>query len=160
MQPWINKSGDKEIKIFCLSGLGFSTDHEVSITKETNNLIFRGKELKEWEEEITSSIKQQKHELVDKTIKIDISIIKGLEMLDESGRSLGKAALYGIGGSLLLGPVGFIAGGVLGGRKRYTSYIIFQVKTENIQYQIILGGTKQKDVRAKYNRLLSLLNSN
>ncbi len=150
---------DNSLKIIYITGgLDFKQGEDIKINREEDDLVFKGKVDKEWEETISGGLRITRKETVEETVKVAIQDIEGIEIFDESGRSLGKAFLWGIGGSLLMGPIGLIGGGFIGGRKRYKSFIVIQVKArDKLTYQMVLGGEKQKDVRNKYDSLIKLI---
>lgn len=93
-----------------------------------------------------------------KQIEIKLREIKSVDILDESGRSLGKTALWGAVGALTLGPLGLIGGALIGARKRYKSFIVLEIAPENKPpYSIVMGGEKQSEVRDYYDHLIKLI---
>lgn len=155
---------DDSLEVKHLAGLGFEDGEVVRVHREGDGLIFRARAtvVKTLEEAIpgTGGFKtmQFKFEEKEKTAKLAIQDIEGIEIVDESGRSVGKAAVGAVVGTIALGPIGLIVGSLIGARKRFKSVIIMQIKPhEKPAYQIVLGGEKQEDVRKKYDSLLKLI---
>lgn len=68
------------------------------------------------------------------TTRNQVTTIEGIEWEDKTARSAGKAAVGAIGGGLLAGPIGLIAGAALGGKRKdvSTAVITFYGGTEVI----------------------------
>lgn len=140
-----------------LTGLGFPEGTPVIIHLSDDKLSIEA----EWEEKVdTPGVMVPKIEKHTSTKEINISDIQGIDITDESGRSLGKTALLGAIGLVTLGPLGLIGGALLGGRKRWKSFLIFQVKPENKPpYSIVFGGRSQKEIRSYYDHLIEMINA-
>lgn len=54
--------------------------------------------------------------------------LKNIEWEHKEGRSAGKAAVGGVAGGLLAGPLGLIAGAAIGGKKNETSTAILTLE--------------------------------
>ncbi len=149
---------DTRPRIAHLTGLSFTEGALIVIERVENNLIFEGEASREVEDK-SSGFPINKIEIYKETKAVSLNDIQSIDITDESGRSLGKTALWGVIGGLALGPVGLIGGAMFGGRKRYKSFLVFQVKpASGILYPIIFGGANQKEVRAYYQHLVSMVN--
>jgi hypothetical protein len=147
---------DKMIKIHHVAGLGFGEGADVSIYEENGHLIFEA--MVQGDAELPGGIKIKK--LLPERRSVPVTEIKAVDILDESGRSLGKTALWGTVGTLTLGPIGLVGGALLGGRKRFRSFVALQIQAEGKpSYQVILGGEKQKEVRQKYDQIMQMIQS-
>lgn len=153
-----NKEQDTNTKpprITHLAGLGCPEGASVVIQVAEGKLIFEA----EWEVQDTStgSMVPKKY-----TSSKDISVteIQGIDITDESGRSLGKTALLGAIGLVTLGPLGLIGGALLGGRKRYKSFLIIRIKSENKPpHSIVLAGKSREEVRSYHDYLINIIYS-
>jgi hypothetical protein len=85
---------------------------------------------------------------------IPISSIKNIKLEKSGSRSLGKAAGGAIIGGALLGPVGLIAGGALGGRKKNESVVILVIQYGVTELEVLLGG---EYAERHYPRIVQLL---
>lgn len=149
---------DKRPRIAHLTGLGFKEGALVVIERKDDKLIFEGEASREIENGSMSFIVKKIETYID-TKEVFLRDIQSVDFTDESGRSLGKTALWGVIGGLTLGPLGLIGGAMFGGRKRYKSYLVIQIKPENgIPYPIILGRANQKEMRKYYEHLISIVN--
>jgi hypothetical protein len=149
---------DSRPRINHLTGLGFKEGLPIVIEREGGKLIFEGEFLMEVPDTSNPMAIPKKEKVIEKK-EINLKDIQSIDITDESGRSLGKTALWGVVGGLALGPLGLIGGAMLGGRKRWKSFLIFQVKPENgVPYPIIFGGANQKEIRQYYDNLLNTLN--
>ena len=155
---------DNRPKITHLTGLGFNVGTEIRLEKIGDCFVFEGQitvEIEDTSSGFTSIIKKE-----TKTEKKEIKLkdIQSLNITDESGRSIGKTALYGVAGAAIgaitLGPIVLLGGLLLGARKRYKSFLVIEVKnTDTIPYSIVLGGRKQKEMRQFYDFVINLANS-
>lgn len=149
---------DTRPRIAHVTGLGFIEGSAVVIERNGDKLLFEGEVEREVEDRNSGFAITTKQKF--KTTKdLRLEDIQSIDITDESGRSLGRAALWGVAGGLALGPLGLFAGAVLGARKkRYKSYLVFQIKHGNsIQYPIVFGGANQKEVRAYYEHLINMI---
>lgn len=155
----ISNEENKKDYITYLAGLNFDSGSKISIRRQDDSLILEGPVTKESIDENISFAQIAKQVTNKETREIPLNEIQGIEIADKSGRSIGKSIVLGAAGALVLGPVGLLGGALLGARKGYKSFIVIQVKSDkvNIPYQVILGGTKQKEVEKYYDHLLSLI---
>lgn len=148
---------DKRPRIAHLTGLGFVEDSPVIIERAEHKLLFEG----ELEREVldkSSGFPVTKMERYKSTKEIRVTDVQSIDITDESGRDLKKAALYGVAGAMIAGPIGLFAGALVGAKKKYKSFLIIQIKPENgISFPIVLGGANQKEVRAYYEHLINLV---
>ena len=139
-----------------ITGLGFVQGEEIVISLEGDTLTFTGNV--ETEITIPGNIRTSRKE--PQTKKLRISEIKSMDLLDESGRSLGKAFGYFVAAGFLTGGLLSIPAAVLGGRKKWRTFIVLQVEpNDKPAYRVVLGGEKQKEVRKQYDNLLNLIQS-
>lgn len=149
---------DSRPRINHLTGLGFKEGLPIVIERQGGKLIFEGEFLMETRDTSGPIAIPKKEKVIEKK-EVFLRDIQSIDITDESGRSLGKTALWGVVGALALGPLGLIGGAMLGGRKRWKSFLIFQVKPENgVPYPIIFGGANQKEIRQYYDNLITVLN--
>lgn len=145
------------LRITHLTGLGCPEGASVLIHVAEGNLIFDA----EWEtQDRSGGLMVPKIEKHISSKVIILADIQGIDITDESGRSLGKTALLGAIGLITLGPLGLIGGALLGGRKRYKSFLIIRVKPENKPlHTIVLGGKSQKEIRSYHDYLINIIYS-
>src|SRR3989304_1595488 len=144
------------VRVNHITGLGFVQGEEIFISSEGEALTFTGNV--ETEITIPGNIRTSRKEPQTKSLRI--SEIKSMDLLDESGRSLGKAFGYFVAAGFLTGGLLSIPAAVLGGRKKWRTFIVLQVEpNDKPAYRVVLGGEKQKEVRKKYDNLLNLIQS-
>ncbi len=142
------------IRINHITGLGFVQGDVALISREGDVITFTGN----MESEITIPGNIKTIGKVTQTKNLGISEIKSMELLDESGRSLGRAFGYFVAAGVLTGGLLSIPAAVLGGRKKWRSFVVLNVEpNDKPAYQVVLGGEKQKEVRKQYENLLSLI---
>lgn len=90
--------------------------------------------------------------------EIPLSAIKSIRLERASSRSTGKAATGAIVGAVIAGPLGLIAGGALGGRKKNESVILVTVQLGSSQSEILFGGVGKRGAEIKYPKFVKLLN--
>jgi hypothetical protein len=90
----------------------------------------------------------------DPIATIPLATIKSVKLERSGSRSLGKAAGGAIVGGALLGPVGAIAGGALGGRKKKESLIVLTVQQGPMELEVLLGGENTERNYPRFTQLL------
>ena len=90
-------------------------------------------------------------------VSIPISSIKGARLERASSRSAGKTALGAVAGGVIAGPLGMIAGGALGARKKKESTIVLTIQHGPAEVEVLFGGVGRDDVEKKYPRFVNLL---
>ena len=90
---------------------------------------------------------------------IPLSAIKSVQLQRADSRSLGKAAAGAIGGGILLGPLGLIAGGALGGKKKDESVIVVTIQHDSTELQVLFGSAtgKKEVIEKKYSKFAQLI---
>ena len=111
---------EPDIRVNHITGLGFVQGEEIFISSEGEALTFTGNV--ETEITIPGNIRTSRKEPQTKSLRI--SEIKSMDLLDESGRSLGKAFGYFVAAGFLTGGLLSIPAAVLGGRKKWRTFIV------------------------------------
>jgi len=89
---------------------------------------------------------------------IPVSSIKSTQLERADSRSLGKGALGAIAGGALLGPLGLVAGGAFGARKKDASVIVVTIDYNGSEMQVLFAAADKKDdIKKKYPRFANLL---
>ena len=90
----------------------------------------------------------------DSIASIPLSAIKSINLERASSRSLGKGAAGAIVGGALAGPVGLIAGGAFGGRKKKESVIVVTMRYGSAELQVLFGGQNTERIYPRFVQLL------
>lgn len=90
--------------------------------------------------------------------KVLLSDIKSVWLEKASSVKIGRTAAGAIAGGILLGPLGLIAGGALGARKKKdNSVIIMMIKQGVAETQVMFGGIGEEKIEPKYARFCNLI---
>lgn len=85
---------------------------------------------------------------------IPVSTIKSVKLERGSSRSLGKGAAGAIVGGVVAGPIGLLAGGALGARKKKESVIVVTVNFGSAELEVLFGGEYAEKSYPKFAQLL------
>lgn len=70
--------------------------------------------------------------------------VKGMEWDEGAKRSLGKAAVGSVAGTFLAGPVGTVAGAIVGGRRRDNSVLIMKIEDNGIEFTVYFRANQKE----------------
>lgn len=92
---------------------------------------------------------------------LPLSAIKAVRLERASNIAIGRTAGGAIAGGILFGPLGLLAGGALGARKRKDkSVIVVTIQQDSTELQVLFGGVRNENIAGKYSRFTQLIKQN